>query len=143
MVKCPCFEDYDINALVLLGNRTNEILTRNQIKMSIVNKLFNLGKPMFFLINMFIKSDNILKEAYADTIMMYMKGYNYYIDGDIITEILKYASLDALMYYGADSDSIEFSNRCKEEFDNRAKLIEDKMELNKKRKRRKLKRKGD
>ena len=37
------------------------------------------------------------------------------------------------MYYGADSNSLEFSMKCKEEFDNRAKIIEDKVELVRKR----------
>ena len=65
--------------------------------------------------------------------MIYMKENEYYIKDNIVDEILRYASLDALMYYGADSNSLEFSMKCKKEFDNRAKLIEDKVELIKKR----------
>ena len=133
MIVMPKLDDYSINALISLGNRTNDIFTRNQIKLSIVSKILELRKPMFFLLNKFLSSDMILKEAYADTIMIYMKENEYYIKDIIVDDILKYASLDALMYYGADSNSIEFSLKCKKEFDNRAKLIEDKVELIKKR----------
>ena len=133
MVFMPNLDDYNINALISLGNRTDDIFTRNQIKLSIVSKILELGKPMFYLLNRFLSSDKILKEAYADTIMIYMKGNEYYIKDNIVDEVLKYASLDALMYYGADSNSLEFSMKCKEEFDNRAKSIEDKVELIRKR----------
>ena len=129
MISMPKLDDYNINALISLGNRTDDIFTRNQIKLSIVSKILEFGKPMFFLINKFLSSDKILKEAYADAIMIYMKGNEYYIKDNIIDEILRYASLDALMYYGADSNSLDFSMKCKEEFDNRAKIIEDKVEL--------------
>ena len=132
MVVMPKLDDYSIGALISLGNRTNDIFTRNQIKLSIVSKILELGKPMFFLLNKFLSSDKILKEAYADAIMIYMKENEYYIKDSIVDEILRYASLDALMYYGADSNSIEFSMKCKKEFDNRAKLIENKVELMKK-----------
>ena len=133
MVVMPKLDDYSINALISLGNRTSDVFTRNQIKLSIVSKILELGRPMFFLLNKFLSSDMILKEAYADVIMIYMKENEYCIKDSIIDEILRYASLDALMYYGADSNSIEFSMKCKEEFDNRAKLIEDKVELMRKR----------
>ena len=127
MVLIPNLEDYTVNALITLGNRTIDVFTRNQIKLSIVSKILELRKPMFFLLNKFLSSDKILKEAYADAIMIYMKGNEYYIKDSIVDEVLRYASLDALMYYGADSNSLEFSMRCKEEFDNRAKVIEDKV----------------
>ena len=133
MVFMPNLDDYNINALISLGNRTDDIFTKSQIKLSIVGKILELRKPMFFLLNKFLSSDKILKEAYADAIMIYMKGNDYYIKDSIADEILRYASLDALMYYGADSNSLEFSTKCKEEFDNRAKAIEDKIELVRKR----------
>lgn len=133
MVLMPNLNDYSINALIALGNRTSDVFTRNQIKLSIVSKIIELRKPMFFLLNKFLSSDKILKEAYADAIMIYMKGNEYYINDGVIDEVLRYASLDALMYYGADSNSLEFSMKCKEEFDNRAKFIEDKVELVRKR----------
>ena len=132
MVIFPDYDDYNINYLIVLGNQTTDIFVRNEIKSSIVRKILQMGKPLFFLINNFMKIDNILKEAYADAIMICMKDNNYKIQDNIVDEILRYASLDTLMYYGADSGSLDFSRRCKEEFDNRAKLIEDKVELNRK-----------
>ena len=132
MQKMPSLDEYNINFLIILGNQTDDVFTRDQIKASIIDKILELKKPMFFLINKFIGSERILKEAYADTIMMGMKNNKYHIQENIVDEILKYASLNALMYYGADSSWLEFSEKCKKEFDNRAKLIEDKVELNKK-----------
>ena len=49
-------------------------------------------------------------------------------------EILNLVSLDTLICYGAESSNVNFSNKCKEEFWKRGVLIEDKFELNKKRK---------
>ena len=63
-----------------------------------------------------------------------MKTETYYIDDSIINEILELVSLDTLMCYGAESCSLNFSNRCKEEFWNRGILIEDKVELIRKKK---------
>lgn len=134
MIFCPKYEEYDIKVLILLGNQTSDVFTRNKIKLVLIEKILELNKPMFYLVNKFINSDRILKEVYADVIMIYMKENEYYINDNIVDEILKFASLDGLIYYGADSKNIEFSIKCKEEFDNRAKLIEDKIELNKKRK---------
>ena len=145
MVVIPNLNDYDINVLIALGNKTNDTFKYNQIKLTIVDKLLILNKPMFFLINKFKVSDGILKEVYAEIITMKMKDNSYDIEDIIVDEVLKLASLDALVYYGADSHSLDFRKRCKEEFDNRAREIEDKIELNKKKNlgKVKLKRKGD
>lgn len=78
-------------------------------------------------------SDKILKKVYAEMITMKMKDNGYDIESGIMDEILKLVSFDALIYYGDDSYSVDFSRRCKEEFDNSAKEAEDKIELNRKR----------
>ena len=126
--------------MVILGNETDDVFTRNKIKLLIVDKLLmTVNCSMFFLINKFRSSQKILKEAYAELIMIFMKDNNYCIDDIIIDEIISLVSLDTLIYYGAESKSIKFRDRCKEEFWSRAILIEDKMELKKKGPKRKRK----
>ena len=129
----PSLNDLDINVLVALGNQTDSVFTRNYIKLLLVEKIFVLNYAMFFLINKFLCSDKILREVYAEVIIMKMKDNEYYIDEAVLDEILKLVSLDTLMNYGAESSSLDFSMKCKEEFWMRAKEIEDKVELNRKR----------
>ena len=132
MVFKPKLSEYDINVLVALCNQIDDEFSRNKIKMEIVEKILSYNYSMFYLINKFMYSKTIMKEAYADVILMNMKSNNYYIDDAIINEILTYASLDTLIYYGADSSSYEFSKKCKDEFWRRGYEIEDKLELLKK-----------
>jgi len=129
MVLIPKLEQYDLNALVALGNLSNDEFSRNRIKVEIVNKLLDFHYPMFSLLVKFEKCKIILKEAYADVILINMKGNDYYIDDMIVDKILKLASFDALICYGADSASYEFNIKCKDEFYRRGYDIEDKIEF--------------
>ena len=63
---------------------------------------------------------------------MKMKDDDYLLREDVVDELLKYASLDALIYYGADSLSYEFNIKCRDEFWRRALEIENKIELKRK-----------
>ena len=128
----PRLEEYDLNALVTLGNLAVDEFSRNRIRVEIVNKLLNFHYPMFSLLVRFKNSKLILKEAYADVILINMKDNNYYIDDKIVKDILKLASYDALICYGADSSSYEFNIKCKDEFYRRGYEIEDKIELQRK-----------
>lgn len=132
MVEKPKLSEYSLNVLVTLGNQTVDEFSRSKIKIEIVQKLLEFNYSMFRLVNAFRLCNGILKEAYADVILMNMKGNYYYIDNTIVDEILAYASYDALMYYGADSKSYEFNLKCKEEFYKRGDEIEDKIELQRK-----------
>ena len=125
-------EQYDLNALVTLGNLATDEFSRNRIKVEVINKILDFHYPMFSLLVRFKNSRLILKEAYADVILINMKDNDYYIDDKIIDEILKLASFDALICYGADSSSYEFNVKCKDEFYRRGYEIEDKIELQKK-----------
>ena len=71
----------------------------------------------------------LLKNVYADVILMKMKDNDYSLDEKIVNELLMYASLDTLMFYGTETLSYEFNNKCKEEFWKRAYEIENKIEL--------------
>lgn len=128
MMKKPKLDSYDINALVFLANQTTDEITRNKYKMILIEKFQFYKFPMFYLINKFICSKLILKEVYADLILINMKDNDYRIPIEIQDEILKYASLDAIMCYGADSKIYEFNIKCKEEFYQRGLILEDKIE---------------
>ena len=118
--------------MVVLGNLSNDEFSRSRIKVEIVNKLLDYHYPMFSLLVRFKRSNLILKEAYADVILINMKGNDYYIDNLIVDEILKIASFEALICYGADSNSYEFNIKCKDEFYRRGFEIEDKIEFQRK-----------
>jgi len=132
MTVMPILKNYDINVLVALGNQADNIVTRNKIKLLIIEKILSYNSSMFFLINSFTISRKILKEAYAEVIVMRMRDCNYSIDDSILNEILSLTSLDTLMLYGAESESRSFSHKCILEFWKRGMEIEDKFELNKK-----------
>lgn len=125
----PKLNEYNINALSVLANNSSDEFTINKIKMIIIEKILNYNYSMFYLMHKFKLSNGILKEAYADVILMNMKDNDYYINDGIVDEILKYASFEALVNYGTNSDSLEFSMKCKEEYDTRYKIIEDKIEF--------------
>ena len=74
----------------------------------------------------------LLKNVYADVILMNMKDNDYSLNEEIVNELLMYASLDTLMYYGTETLSYEFNNKCMEEFWRRAIEIENKVELKRK-----------
>ena len=129
----PKLTQYNINALAVFANSSTDEFTKNKIKMIIIEKILNYNYSIFYLTYKFKLSNGILKESYADVILMYMKGNDYYVDEEIVEEILNYASFEGLVNYGIDSSSLEFSMKCKEEFDNRVKIIEDKIEFFRKR----------
>lgn len=129
----PKLTQYNINVLAVFANSSTDEFAKNKIKMVIIEKILNYNYSIFYLIHKFRLSTGILKESYADVILMNMKGNDYYIDDEILNQILKYASFEGLVNYGIDSSSLEFSMKCKEEFDNRVKIIEDKIEFFRKR----------
>ena len=126
----PRMSSYDINALIYLWNRATDDFSRNRIKMSIVEKVLFCEYSIFYLINKFMYSKTeLLKNVYADVILMNMKDNDYSLNEEIVNELLMYASLDTLMYYGTETLSYEFNNKCKDEFWKRAYEIENKIEL--------------
>ena len=129
----PKLTQYNVNVLATFANNSTDEFTKNKIKMIIIEKILNYNYSMFYLINKFKLSNGILKESYADIILMYMKDNDYLIDDGMVDEILSFASFEGLVNYGIDSPSFEFSMKCKEEFDNRVKIIEDKIEFFRKR----------
>ena len=133
MVFKPRLNRYNINTLVAFEHNVTDEYSRNRIRMAMIDKILTYNYSILFLLNKFMSSKTLLKEAYADVILMKMKGNDYYIDNVLVDDILTYASLDALMYYGADSASYEFNIKCKDEFYRRGRAIEDKIEFQRKR----------
>lgn len=126
----PRMSSYDINALIYLWNRETDEFLKSKIKMAIIEKVLSFDYSMFYLINKFMYSKTeLLKSVYADVILMKMKDNDYYLNDSIVGELLIYASLDTLIYYGTETLSYEFNNKCKEEFWKRAYEIENKIEL--------------
>jgi len=151
MTTIPKLKNYDLSVLICLGNQTTDMVNRNKIKILIIEKILQFNASMFFLLNCFRETNKILREAYAEVLTMKMKDNEYDIDDEIIEQIVSLVSLDTLIEYGAESISLNFREKCIEEFWNRALEIEDKVELGKKSSKKKnrlrrilqLKRKGD
>lgn len=136
MMFKPNLNDYDINILMaLLTSGTNKH-SEDKIKDYIIWKMVDKDYPLFYLFSKFQKQSGILREIYADVIVIRMQNDLSFIDSVLIDEVLKNASYEALICYGANSLSLEFSKRCKDEFYSRGILIEDKVELGRKRRKR-------
>ena len=129
-MKKPNLISYDFNALICLWNRTTDEFSRIRIKSAVIDKILFYNNSMFYLMNKFISTKTeLLKEAYADVILMKMKDDDYSFNDEFIYELLMYASLDGLVYYGMETLSCEFNHKCMAEFWRRAIEIENKMEL--------------
>ena len=132
-MKKPNLICYDFNALVCLWNESTDEFSRSKIKTAVIDKILFYNNSMFYLMNKFVSTKTeFLKEAYADVILMEMKDNGYCFKDDFISELLTYASLDGLVYYGMETLSSEFNNKCIEEFWRRAVEIENKVELKRK-----------
>ena len=129
MVFRPLLRSYNINVLVELGNRTIDEFNREQIKLLIAEKIYILDYSMFYLINKYRSSKMILKEAYAKVIIMKLREDEYYIDDNILDEILEIVSFDDLIYYGREAASFEIREKSIKKFYDRGMKIEDKNEL--------------
>ena len=129
MVFRPLLRNYNINVLVELGNRTFDEFNREQIKLLIAEKIYILDYSMFYLISKYRNSKFILKEAYAKVIIMKLREDEYYIDDNILDEILEIVSFDDLIYYGREAASFEIREKSIKKFYDRGMKIEDKNEL--------------
>ena len=129
MVFRPLLRSYNINVLVELGNRTIDEFNREQIKLLIAEKIYILDYSMFYLINKYRSSKMILKEAYAKVIIMKLREDEYYVDDNILDEILEIVSFDDLIYYGREAASFEIREKSIKKFYDRGMKIEDKNEL--------------
>lgn len=129
-MKKPNLSSYDFNALICLWNRSMDEFSRSKIKTAVIDKILFNNNSMFYLMNKFISTKTeLLKEAYADVILIKMKDNDYCFNDEFVSELLTYASLDGLVYYGMETLSSEFNYKCMEEFWRRAIEIENKMEL--------------
>lgn len=115
MVK-PKLEDYNVNVLCIIGNQAVDSNYRDLILSLIVDKIVKNDYPLFFLVNCFKFSDLIIKEAYAEVIVRKMKDVEYDIEDELLFNILNIVSIDCLFYYGMESSSLVFRNKCKDEF---------------------------
>lgn len=130
MVFKTDLKDLSVEVLIALYAKSNGEYSREDIKNTIINeKQFANNYPLFYFVERFKKANEIFKELYADLILVKLQDEIFYIDDKTMNEIIKLASYDALIYYGANSKSLEISNKCQEEFYSCGEEIIDKDEL--------------
>ena len=133
-MQYPELMQYDVNALMLLAERTTDELTRNEIKAILINKISSINYPTFVLVNKFICSSGVKREIYAEIITIRLKDERYLLSSEQMDEIIECLSLDTLGRIGARAQDDNFRLKCINMFWQRGKEIEDKVELERKRK---------
>jgi len=128
----PKLQDYDIKVLAMLGNQADDALYRLHIKTLMIQKILQSSRPLFYLVSKFSFTDKILREAYAESVVILMKDRTYDIDEEMADELVGLISLDTLVCYGMESKSIMMREKCKNEFCRIALEVENKEELNRK-----------
>ena len=132
MVTIPEYDNYSVEYLIVLGNQTTEEITKQQIILAISKKILNSNKSIFYLINKFKFSNDILREVYAKVVVMKLVDNEYYIDDKMLDEILNLVSLDDLVHYGMEAMSLNIRERSTIKLYQRGMNIEDKNELDNK-----------
>ena len=132
MVKVPKLKMYSIEKLVALGNASQDVFIREKIKELITEKILTLHSPMFFLLNKFKMSDNILKDAYAKAILIRLKDEDVLIEDNILDEILSLVSKEDLAIHGSDIISSKIRDKCTKIFWDNYLIFEDTSELDRK-----------
>ena len=115
-MKRPSLRDYDIKVLILLGNQTRDEDFREDIKLILIEKLIPLNYSILYFLNNFTKSEGIIHEVYAEILMRMVYEKRIYINYKIMNLVIGLVSLDTLMKYGMESDDLNLSEKCKEEF---------------------------
>ena len=132
MAKVPKLKMYSIEKLVALGNSSQDAFAREEIKEIITEKILVIHSPMFFLLNKFKVSDNILKCAYARAILIRLKDEDMLIEDNTIDEILSLVSLEDLALYGSEVISPQIREKCTKIFWDNVVIFEDTSELDRK-----------
>lgn len=132
MIFIPNLKDYKIEVLIALLNKETDENSKNNLKELIMEKILKNNYPTFYLIHKFKNSTGIIKEIYADIILNKINNHYDKIPPKTIDELLEYASLDALIHSGANSDLENFNQLCKKEFYSRSLEIENKNDLHQK-----------
>ena len=129
----PRLMDYNIKTLVILGNQAYDEEYREVVKKTLVKKMSDLNYSIMFLLNSFISAKGILREVYAELLMITIHNNKFDLPDVVTDEIIKLVSIDTLTKYGMESLSEKFREKCINEFWERAIEQEDKIELVKKR----------
>ena len=132
MANAPKLNIYSIEKLVALGNASQDVNTREKIKELITEKILMLHSPMFFLLNKFKISDNILKCAYAKAILIRLKDEDALIEDNIVDEVLSLVSLYDIALYGGDIISPQIRDKCTKVLWDNVVIFEDTSELDRK-----------
>ena len=128
----PRLIDYDIKVLIILGNQAKDDETRDSIRKILIDKHRLLNYSMIFLLNKFISSKDIMREVYAELIMIMMCERDLNLSSEMLGDIIKSVSLDSLSKYSSEVVSLELRDKCQNEFWNRVLEKEDNKGLIKK-----------
>ena len=119
-MKHPRMDDYDTKALIVIGNQSDDEKTKNMIRRILVDR-FNVVKySISYLLGKFSLSDGIMKEVYADMIIMSMCMDKNSVPEEIEDELIEYASDDVIVSYGTVVESLDFRKKCRDKFWERA-----------------------
>ena len=116
----PQLKDYNVKALIVLANQTHDEVLYNDIKNILLEKYMSLNYAIMYLLNNFVTSKGIMREVYAEIIMIIVVTRNLFIFPNVLDEIISLVSMDTLTKYGMECNNLELSEKCKNEFWKRA-----------------------
>ena len=115
-MKHPRMNDYDTKALIVIANQSDDENTKGMIRRILVDR-FNVVKYSTpYLLNRFTISEGIMKEVYADMVIMAMCMDKISVPVEMEDDLIQYASIDVLVSYGTAVESLEFRKKCRDEF---------------------------
>ena len=128
----PKLKNYNVKVLIILGNQTQDDVTRDEIRQILIDKFMSLNYSILFLLNKFATSSGIIKEVYAEIILKIICERDLVLSSEIIDEVVSLVSMDTLTIYMMQSDSLEIKDKCRNEFWRRALEKEENVNLVKK-----------
>jgi hypothetical protein len=132
IMERPKLDDYSLKALIALGEQTSDLVLHDYIVSVILKRFLAFNYSIFYLVNKFLKHNDIMKEVYSDMIIIWLKDHEYNMSEWLIDDVIKFASLDILTEYGITSCNLYLCLKSEVEFWDRAIELEDKSELIKK-----------
>ena len=119
-MKKPRLCDYNVKALIALGNQAYDDITRDEIRKILIDKFMSVNYSILFLLNKFSASDGIMKEVYAEIIMKVISERELCLSSSIVDEVVSLVSMDTLTVQMMQSNSLEIKDKCRNEFWKRA-----------------------
>jgi len=119
-MKHPRMNDYDTKALIVIANQTDDENTKNMIRRTLVARYNVVKYSTPYLLGRFTISEGIMKEVYADIIIMSMCMDKISVPVEMEDELVECASDDVIVSYGTVVESLDFRKKCRDKFWERA-----------------------